>query len=33
MSDNLVESFLARERDGLAGIEDDIIPVEPAVNG
>lgn len=33
MSDNLVENFLARERDGLAGLEDDIIPAEPIVNG
>ena len=33
MSDNLVENFLARERDGLAGLEDDIIPAESIVNG
>ncbi|CAO1427809.1 unnamed protein product [Diamesa serratosioi] len=32
MSDNLVDNFLARERDGLAGLEDDIIPAEPNVN-
>ncbi|CAO1426489.1 unnamed protein product [Diamesa tonsa] len=32
MSDNLVENFLARERDGLAGLEDDILPAEPVVN-
>lgn len=33
MSDNLVQNFLARERDGLAGLENDIIPAEPNVKG